>query len=400
MKAASPAPPADRLELFINEGHVAMVDGTLVYSRGYGSAPADDPQPNLRIEPVVFLRDRAGPVASRHYPLDAAIPEHGHPADAGRRDDVGIGLHHIHRNHWASFFPPRTIVAETGSEIRLRITNRLKDPHTFTIRGVVDTTVAPGESVAVEFPAPRPGTYLYHDTENAPVNRVLGLYGTLVVVPADAPWTLDGREGAFERQWLWVFANIDPQWARLTRMGTRVDPVKTPAVPRYFTLNDRSGVGAIGHSLDEDENARAHEDAKPGGHARLVDVRDFETPGAGTGQLIRIINAGVAYHQPHFHGNHVWTIAVDNVTLSRSTPALTADGHIRLQHWEDVVEIDPLATKAVMLPIKTPPDALDEVVAAQDRDWHYPMHCHAEMSQTAGGGLYPGGILSDWILKP
>jgi len=24
------------------------------------------------------------------------------------------------------------------------------------------------------------------------------------------------------------------------------------------------------------------------------------------------------------------------------------------------------------------------------------MHCHAEMSQTAGGGLYPNGMLAHW----
>jgi hypothetical protein len=28
----------------------------------------------------------------------------------------------------------------------------------------------------------------------------------------------------------------------------------------------------------------------------------------------------------------------------------------------------------------------------------YPMHCHAEMSQTAAGGLYPMGMLADWRL--
>jgi hypothetical protein len=62
--------------------------------------------------------------------------------------------------------------------------------------------------------------------------------------------------------------------------------------------------------------------------------------------------------------------------------------------------MDPLRVKAVMLPLKPPPDALDVVRANQECDWIFPMHCHAEMSQTAGGGLYPGGQVSDWILKP
>ena len=29
---------------------------------------------------------------------------------------------------------------------------------------------------------------------------------------------------------------------------------------------------------------------------------------------------------------------------------------------------------------------------------HFPMHCHAEMSQTAAGGSYPFGMLTDWHL--
>jgi hypothetical protein len=86
--------------------------------------------------------------------------------------------------------------------------------------------------------------------------------------------------------------------------------------------------------------------------------------------------------------------------LSRSTPRISPDGHILLQHWEDVVELDPMVTKAVMLPVKPPPDALDVVLENQACEFTYPMHCHAEMSQTAGGGLYPGGQVSDWILKP
>jgi hypothetical protein len=399
----------DRLELFINDGHVPMVDGTLVYMRGFGDADSRDPNPSLTISPRVFLADGRGPIESRVYPLEgeAEVPEHGTPAEDGI-DDSGPGLHFISRRRWASFFPRRTIVAESGSTIRLGITNRLAQAHTFTIPDpeagvdVVDVTIAPGDRAEVDFPAPAPGTYLYQDTTEAPVNRVLGLYGALVVVPADRPWTLDGSEGEFERQFLWLFADIDPEWGRLARLGATIRPEKTPCVPRYFTLNDRSGVFAIGVSPDEEENLHAHEDTKPSGHARIVDVCDVghsDDAGLGTGQLIRMLNAGVAVHQPHFHGNHVWTIAVNNRTLTRTNVEIV-DGHILLQHWEDVVELDPLATKAVMLPLKPPPDALDVVRANQDCDWIFPMHCHAEMSQTAGGGLYPGGQVSDWILKP
>jgi FtsP/CotA-like multicopper oxidase with cupredoxin domain len=41
---------------------------------------------------------------------------------------------------------------------------------------------------------------------------------------------------------------------------------------------------------------------------------------------------------------------------------------------------------------------LDDVWNARTEDYHYPMHCHAEPSQTAAGGLYPGGLVADWVL--
>jgi hypothetical protein len=396
---------SDRLALYINDGHVPMVDGTMVYMRGYGGSAAGDPAPSLTIEPQLFLKGRVGPVSSRTYPLvdPSRIPHDGSP-DAAAIDPRGPALHHIRRRHWASFFPRRVIVAETGSEIRLRITNRLPEPHTFTIDGVVDATLGPAGSPTatkdIEFPAPAAGTYVYRDTANAPVNRVLGLFGVLVVVPADAPWTLDGSEGEFERQFVWIFHDIDPDWARRAQLGTPIDPARTLSVPRYFTINDRSGVFAAGVSPDEAENHRTHEDTKPSGHGRRVNVRDFSDPDFGTGQLLRLVNTGIAIHQPHFHGNHVWTLAVDNEVLSRSSAKMSPDGHILMQLWEDVVELDPMQTKAVMLPVKPPSDALAVVLENQQCDYAYPMHCHAEMSQTAGGGLYPGGMVTDWTLKP
>ena len=393
---------SDRLEMFINEGHVAMVDGALVYMRGFGDAPASDPRPSLTIAPTVFAAGAAGPVASRFHPLVGPdrLPEEGVPASAGA-DPAGGNL--ISRRHWASFFPDRTIVAEAGSEIRLRITNRLPQQHAFAIDGVVHETFGPAGSPTatkdVAFPAPAPGTYIYHDPTDAPVNRVLGLHGVLVVVPAENPWSFDGREGEFERQWLWIFHDIDPEWGRRIQAGGIVDPAATPALPRYFTINDRSGVYAVAASPDPAINRRTLEDLLAGGHMRRIDVRDFSDPSTGTGQLIRLANTGVAAHQPHWHGNHVWTIAVDNAVQPRGQITMGRDGHPRLQMWEDVVQLDPMGTKAVMLPVKRPPDVLQEVLDAQACEYEYPMHCHAEMSQTAAGGLYPGGQVTGWRLR-
>ncbi len=140
-----------------------------------------------------------------------------------------------------------------------------------------------------------------------------------------------------------------------------------------------------------------HEDTLPSGWPRRTDVRDPVADGR-SGQVVRMVNTGVAVHQMHFHGNHIWTFRRENVELSRSTPTFTPDGHVRLQQWEDVVELDPLQRADVLLPVKPPPDVVPAVWAARTDDWTYPMHCHAEMSQSAGGGAYPGGLVADWVL--
>ncbi|WP_454778608.1 multicopper oxidase domain-containing protein [Georgenia muralis] len=391
------------LDLYVNEGRVPMVDGTLVYMRGFGDRPtaADDPAPSLRLPPHVFLAD--GTLhASATYPLDAPAPPHGRPAAASGPD--AQGLYEVRRGYWASFFPPRTIVAETGARLRLRVHNGLAGVHRLSIPGVLDTgDIAPGASAAVDVPTPPAGTYLLEDPGNAPVERLLGLHGVLVVVPAAQRWRLSEGGTEFERQWLWICQDVDPDWGRRAQAGEHIDPEATPPVPRYFMINDRSGYAALGMSRDARSNEAAHEDTLPSGFPRRVDVRDLSAGGPGTvrsGQLLRCVNTGVVVHQLHFHGNHVWTVRRNGVDFPRDglLGLVDAEGHVLLQQWEDVVELDPRSRKETLLPLKKPPQVVEPVWAARTEDWHYPMHCHAEPSQTAAGGLYPGGMVAGWVL--
>ena len=257
--------------------------------------------------------------------------------------------------------------------------------------------VPPGQSRDLDFTAPAPGTYIWSDVLRSPVERVLGLHGVLLVTPRRDSWRVAADSMPFERQWLWICHDIDPVWGQLAFDGRLIDPVADPAVPRYFTLNDRSGYAALAATPDEVANTRAHQDTLPSGWPRRTSVRDPEAPGR-VGQVLRLVNAGVAVHQLHFHGNHVWSFRRRNAEMSRTQAFVDELGHVNVQQWEDVVELDPMARADVVLPVKRPPDVVPDVWAARDEDWHYPMHCHAEMSQTAGGGVYPGGLVGDWVL--
>lgn len=404
------APVPGVLDLYINEGYLKMVDDTLVYHRGFGSRPTDvdDPNPSLRTDATVITAANEV-VPSRSYPLGAPLPPKGTPAPLGP-DPANPGQYFIRRNYWASYFPERTVIAEFGSTVRFRVQNRLNKAHTLTVFGAGpnrgDLTTGPIEPDGVgtlEFPCPPPGTYIFADPTNAPVERVLGLFGVLVVMDPQAQWDIAPGLASFERQWLWICHAIEPRWAAAEASGQTVDPAQNRAIPRYFTLNGRSGFESLGITFDDAINLASEEETLISGYPRQLDVRQF---GEGTelgslrgGQLVRLVNPGIVFHQMHFHGNHIWTVGRNNVQWPRHDGYVDTDGHVVLQQWEDVVELEPMDRKDCIIPIKRPPDAIDPVWFARTGDWVYPMHCHAEPSQTAAGGMYPGGLVAHWTLK-
>lgn len=398
------------LDVYINEGYLKMVDDTLVYHRGFGSRPTDvdDPDPSLTMDPAV-ITVTGNVVPSRTYPLDAPVPPRGTPAPL-RADEANPGQYLIRRNYWASYFPQRTIIAELGSTVRLRIQNRLGKPHTLTVFGagpdggnLTTDAIAPDSVATLDFPCPPPGTYIFADPTNAPVERVLGLFGVLVVMDPEHQWDIAVDRATFERQWLWITHAVESRWASMEASGQTVNPATTRAVPRYFTLNGRSGFESLGITFDDAVNLATEEETLISGYPRQLDVRQFgEGTEAGTlrgGQLVRLVNPGIVFHQMHFHGNHVWNVRRNGVDWPRHEGYVDSDGHVVVQQWEDVVELEPMDRKDIIIPIKRPPDAIDPVWFARTTDWVYPMHCHAEPSQTAAGGMYPGGLVAHWTLK-
>lgn len=262
------------LDFHINEGYVAMVDGSLVYHRGFGErrTTLSDVSPSLSMGPRVFTA--AGDVvASRTYPLTAPPPPHGRPAPL-QPDPANPGQYLARKEYWASYFPDRTLIAETGSTIRIMVHNHLSQEHELRFHNApvgADAgtgPVAPGASTLIEFEAPPPGTYLFSDPGNEPVERTLGLYGALVVIDPANAWRLFPGGSEFERQWLWLCHDVDPHWARIASRGETVNPASTPAVPRYFTLNGYSGFQSLAVTTNEEFNELREQDTLPSGHPR------------------------------------------------------------------------------------------------------------------------------------
>lgn len=406
-EAALPIPGV--LQLYINDGYLKMVDDSLVYHRGFGDRPSNlrDANPSLALPPrIITVNNEVIP--SRTYPLGAALPPHGRPGPHSP-DPAHPGSYLVHRSYWASYLPERTIVAEYGSTIKIRVHNRLAEPHQLTFHSVGESgadvgtgQIPPGKYRDLEFPAPDCGSYIYSDPTNAPVERTLGLYGALIVMDPRDPWCVMPGGTEFERQWIWICHDVDPAWASTAAAGGTVDPGVDKALPRYFTLNGKSGYESLGITRDEAANLRREEDTLISGAPRHIDVRDlslgYTDDSVGTGHLVRMINPGIVYHQMHFHGNHLWTVRRNGKDFPRSGGYVDDDGHVVLQQWEDVIELEPLDRKECLIPLIRPPDVTNAVWDNRYSDWHYPMHCHAEPSQTAGGGMYPGGLVAHWSL--
>jgi FtsP/CotA-like multicopper oxidase with cupredoxin domain len=293
-------------------------------------------------------------------------------------------------------FPGPVIYAVTGDEITINLTNNLSEAHAFQVvsTDIKSGPIAPGGMSSITFTAPAAGTYLYLDPMNAPVNRVLGLHGLLVVLPqsGNTPYSMPsvpvqelfndlGKTELFPGEgWvpkhsrIWLFGSIDPRFNERAQRGMAIDPAQFTAtfLPRYFTINGKSGAFAS-HA----------EDVIPKGRI-------------GQPHLVRMVNAGMAAHSPHLHANHFYVLSQNNRVCDNVFDV-------------DTFTVGPLDRVDTLVPFIRPPDIpgdehiplrdlipneLALVLGTPQSPLSWPMHCHMEMSQTAAGGNYPQGLVT------
>ena len=262
--------------------------------------------------------------------------------------------------------PGNQMIVQQGDTVRITLVNTLSTSHNWVIDGLTGAdsgSVRGGRSVTFEFVADTPGSYLFHDNRNGEYNRLLGMHGGLAVMPAGSPDELYSGSPNFVQQYFWIFHDIDPVWHNALRNGQIPG---TQYTPRYFTLNGLSG-----------RPPGAPDSGDPSIDA-MVDPRSALHGHIGDRTLIRVLNPGKCQQSVHCHANHVeW---------------LTDNGQIRPDVWlKDCVYLEGNKGACdLIFPFEPPPDAWPPVTTGT-----YPMHLHTEMSQTAGGGLYMFGSITD-----
>jgi FtsP/CotA-like multicopper oxidase with cupredoxin domain len=267
----------------------------------------------------------------------------------------------------APSIPGPVLFAVSGDQVTIKVTNNLDEVHEFRIvaagkqgQDLNTGPIRPGKTAVLKFTAPRGGTYMYLDPRNAPVNRVLGLHGAFIVLPARAtpgnaitPYTVPTKqvqqlfndlggplfpgqkwrpvrpknrpipepllralnEGiltptelarlkAIERflfrTRIWVFNTVDPVFNAIAQAGGNIDRAEFRAtyLPRYFLTNGKSGVFSSTERTAPETVLAAF---------------------IGQPHVVRILNAGMSIFSPHLHANHFYVLAVNNVVLRSVT---------------------------------------------------------------------------------
>lgn len=341
--------------------------------------------------------------------------------------------------------PGPAIVTTHGERISVTVTNDLDEPHAFFIKDVVDSgPIAPGETKRFTFTAPVPGSYLYYDHLNAPVNRIMGLHGALIVMPRNlnqksTPYLNPTREvrNLFDdlgdvalfpglawgqgdpktntppfRQYLWLLHEVSP--VLFEEVGNFTPGKDYPAdkFRQAFTQDPYANTFETGKF-----NRKPHFFTINGQSGHFAHHNPYITPCRRVGEpvVIRVLNAGIYSHSLHFHANHYFVTSVNNVIQDNLL-------------WLDTFSVHELEGFDFVYPFRRPPDIPNEGGRGFGTDrplrtmkgkpvWPpveemnvvfrpenfnetarmsplcYPMHDHIEPSQTAQGANYPTGMI-------
>ncbi|RJP18545.1 MAG: hypothetical protein C4529_12525 [Deltaproteobacteria bacterium] len=165
------------------------------------------------------------------------------------------------------------------------------------------TQMTPGDNGTrtYRFSLSKPGTFLYQSGADPSVQVQMGIYGALIVRPANPAQAYDNASTAFDNEAVLLYSAIDPFLHHAVAdntYGTEAFPSTIEYEPKYFLIN---GKPYQNHPLDPFVQ---HHDPMPIG------------PPGGNGTLLRFLNADLAAHAPSFPDTYVSVIGEDANLLS------------------------------------------------------------------------------------
>jgi FtsP/CotA-like multicopper oxidase with cupredoxin domain len=219
-------------------------------------------------------------------------------------------------------YPGPTLIVTQGQAVEITLTNELPVPTSMVFPGQADVTTsggsaglqtaeaaAGGGTVTYRFTATQPGTYLYHSGTQPALQVEMGLVGALIVKPAVAKQAYGSADTAYDREYLLVLTEMDPNLHDQVAMGN-LNPDTSDYFPVQWYINGRNGMDTL------------YGDNIPWMPTQPYGSMVLGKPGEKV--LLRLVNAGRDAHPFHTHGNHIKVVARDG-RLLESAPGAGAD---------------------------------------------------------------------------
>ena len=321
-QAAAPGITGPTFNLEASAAYISQPDGTSVYSWGYGCSVAP-----AGYAPTAIAGASCG---AMQLPGPTLIVTAGQPVSVTLTNALPTAA-----GNTSILFPGFT-VATTGG-----------------VAGPLTAEAAPGGTVTYTFTATTPGTHAYYSGTQGDLQVEMGLYGTIIVLPAaaqancvalnaqpahyvalgntaEADFRLaanayDNASTCYDREYLFQFSEIDLKihneaLDQVTAksaciagaVGCSLNVQTEPYHPTYFMINGRSMPD------DMDPNyAPAYPNQPYNGNPHMH-------PGELT--LLRIVGQGHWQHPFHEHGNHVRVLARDGNLLLSATDSTKLAG--------------------------------------------------------------------------
>lgn len=267
---------------------------------------------------------------------------------------------------------PQLVVTE-GDKVCVQITNNLKSESDTAVHfhgigfpylendtdGVPTVGAGPmimrGQTLAVHFTAPPAGGYVYHAHEDSVRQAMLGLYGTINVLPKVPSSTVY----AVDQFWMLSEWHVTKDQANNV---VRNIPAGLDAdnLPNYFTINGKSF----------DPYALTHDgDAGAAAGNKLIVLKKGEKA------RIRMFGMGQFPHAMHMHGRNFKVIAKDST---------------------------PLTTPQIMNTVTVHPGELYDIEFTADfgdgNEGIWVFHCHL-LDHATNNDSYPGGMISAVVIQ-
>ncbi len=215
--------------------------------------------------------------------------------------------------------PGPTLLVNEGDTVTVTLDNALEVPTsavfpgqsaltaTGGVAGLLTREAPPGGTVEYTFRADRAGTYLYSSGTRPDLQVEMGLVGAIVVRPAVAGRAYAHPDTAFDREFLFVLSEIDPNIHELAERG-RLAAIDTTAWwPTIWLINGRAAPDTMAPAFAPWLPNQPY-DALPAMHP-------------GERLLIRFVGANRDLHPFHTHGNHSRIIARDGRLLESTLGA-------------------------------------------------------------------------------